>query len=132
MLTHPRELESDRRPGLRDGDVQRRREERRFAYPFGFRDAPVDGQRLRAAQGSQYVLRPCRRVIDEEVGAVGGEMAEPEGGVGHAELAGGEVFVVRLPPAGDVARAPAGVDEFPVGVVDLDGVPGVACGVFRG
>lgn len=58
-------------------------------------------------------------------------MAEPEGGVGHAELARREVFVVRLPPAGDVARAPAGVDQFPVVVVDLDGVPGVACGVFR-
>lgn len=65
------------------------------------------------------------------MGAVGGEVAEPEGGVGHAELARGEVFVVRLAPAGDVARAPAGVDEFPVLVVDLDGVPGVARRVFR-
>ena len=134
MLTHPRELEADRRPRLlrRDGHVQGRRQEGSFADAFGFRDAAVDGQGGSAAQGSQDILRPCGRVINEEVGAVGGEMAEPEGRVGHAELARGEVFVVRLAPAGDVARAPAGVDEFPVLVVDLDGIPGVTGGVFGG
>lgn len=130
MLTHPRELEPDGRPRLRDGHVQGRREEGGFAHAFGFGDAAVDGQGRRAAEGSQDVLGPRRGPVHEELGGIGGEVAEPEGGVGHGKLARGKVSVVWLALAGDVAGAPAGVDEFPVVVVDLDGVPGVASGVF--
>ena len=58
-------------------------------------------------------------------------MAEAEIVVGHGEHFGRELFVVGLAGTGDVSGAPAGVDGFPVAVVDLDGVPGVV-GAFGG
>lgn len=56
------------------------------------------------------------------------EVPEPEVFVRHGKHPRGEVFVVGLAFTGDVARAPAGVDQLPVPVVDFDGVPGVALG----
>ncbi len=55
-------------------------------------------------------------------------MAQAKVVVGHGEHFGRELLVVGLACAGDVAGAPAGVDGFPVAVVDLYGVPGVVGG----
>ena len=52
-------------------------------------------------------------------------MAAAEVVVGHGELFRGELFIVGLAGAGDVARAPAAIDGLPVAVVDLHCVPGV-------
>ncbi len=41
------------------------------------------------------------------------------------------MFVVWFSLPTHVSSAPAGVDEFPVAVVDFDGVPGVACTLRR-
>ena len=58
-------------------------------------------------------------------------MAEAEIVVGHCEVAGREGLVVGFALAGDVARAPAAVDQFPLPVVDLDCVPGVVAALWR-
>lgn len=53
-------------------------------------------------------------------------MVEPEFVIRHREELGGEVLVVRLAAAADVASAPAAIDELPFAVIDFDGVPCVA------
>jgi len=64
------------------------------------------------------------------VGLVLGEVARAEFDVGHGEEGWGEGFVIRLAFAVDGSGAPAAVDEFPLSVVDFDGVPGVVMGLW--
>ena len=66
----------------------------------------------------------------EEVILVGREVAEPEFIVVHGEEPRRKVFVVGFALSGDIARAPAAVDELPFAVVDFHGIPGVV-GTFR-
>ena len=58
------------------------------------------------------------------------EVAQTELVVRHGEEARGEILVVGFPRAGDVACAPAAVDELPFVVIDLDRVPRVVA-AFR-
>ena len=64
----------------------------------------------------------------EELVCVAREMAEAEGGVAHGEVLGVESLDVLLRSV-DGAGAPARVDQLPgaIAVVELHGVPGVAC-----
>ncbi len=65
------------------------------------------------------------------MGFVLGKVAHAEFDVGHGEEGGREGFVVGLAFAVDASGAPAAVDEFPLSVIDFDGVPGVALGLGR-
>ena len=66
----------------------------------------------------------------EEMFFITWEVLDPKLFVGHAELASIELLYVWHAFALYVAGAPAGVDELPFTVVDLDGVPGVTCVVW--
>lgn len=59
------------------------------------------------------------------MGSVLGEVARAKFDVGHGEEGRGEGFVIRLAFAADVSGAPTAINEFPLPVVDFDGVPGV-------
>ena len=57
--------------------------------------------------------------------SVRGKVAEAEVVVGHGEHLRGELLVIGLASPFDVAGAPAGVDGFPIAIVDFHGIPGV-------
>lgn len=128
------ELEADgARGGDRDAEV--RREERIFGEALLLDDAGVKHQRLRAARvRADDVFLPAylgAAIGAVELGFVAWEVVEAEFVVAHCEVAGREGLVVWLPLPGDVARAPAAVDEFPLPIVDLDCVPGVVAALWR-
>lgn len=103
-----------------------------FSDPFFPRRVAADAHGLLREGGggvvrAEDVFGPLH---GESVGAVEEgfivrEMAEAKFVVGHCEMPGCEFLRVFLFVEADVARAPAGVDEFPFAVVDFDGVPGV-------
>lgn len=66
---------------------------------------------LSATIGAEKVVRIRRKVPQSEFVVV------------HGEEFGGEVFVVGLTLAGDIACAPAAVNEFPFTVIDSNGIP---------
>lgn len=74
------------------------------------------------------IILPCHLAParEEEHVLVFGEVLDAEFFVGHGEVSRFEALDVRHPGALDMAGAPACVDEFPLAVVDADGVPGVA------
>ena len=131
VFAHAGELESDggARGGRGDGDFFVSGQEGGFGDALGVCEA-VDLQGF-AAGVAEHVFFPAQgaAVGAEGLRSVGGEVAEAEVVVGHGEHLGRELLVVRLTGAGDVAGAPAGVDGFPVPVVDLHRVPGVV-GIF--
>lgn len=122
------ELEAHRRRAVRrrrDGDFPARGHELGVAQPFGSRHV-VDLTFFRAAVGGDVRLpRQAAAVVAEELGFIGWEMPEAEVVVRHGKVARGEIFVVGLSGALDVASTPAAVDQFPFAVVDLDRVPRV-------
>lgn len=111
------------------------RTEGRFGEALLLDDAGVEHQRRRAARvRADDVFLPLylgAAVGAVEVGFIAREVAEAEVVVAHCEVAGREGFVVGFPLAGDVARAPAAVDQFPFAVVDLHCVPGVVAALCR-
>lgn len=113
----------------RDGDLELAGEEGRFGDALLLDDAGVNRQRLRGGRvRSHDIFLPAdagATVGAVEVRFVGGEMAQAEFVVRHGEAAGCEIFVVGFAGAGDVAGAPAAVDEFPFVVVDFHRVPRV-------
>ena len=112
---------------VRDGDFEVAREEGGFGDAFFLDDTGVNGQRVRARRvGAHDIFRPTdprAPVRAVKVHLVGREMAETEFVVRHGEEARGEIFVVGFSRAGDVACAPAAVDELPFTVVDFYRVP---------
>ncbi len=110
--------------------MQLRGAEAGFGEAFLLGCAGVDGHGLcgGGATGAEDVLLPrdLRATVGAmEEGFVGGEVAKAELVIGHGEMTGSELFGVLLVADADVAGAPAGVDELPFTVVNLDGVPGV-------
>ena len=69
--------------------------------------------------------------MPEEMGLVLREMAFAELGVAHGEEGRREGLIIRLPLAGDVSSTPAGVDEFPLPVIDSDRIPGMPLRLTR-
>lgn len=130
MLADAAEAELDDHVGG-GGDMELRRAEAGFGEAFFFGFAGVHGHGLcgGGAIGAEDVFFPrnLRAAVGAvEEGFVGGEVAEAELVIRHGEMARGEFLSVFLVADADVAGAPAGVDELPFTVVDLDGVPGVS------
>lgn len=126
------ELETERGTwmgGGGDGDFFVEGEEAGFADAF-WAGYVVDLQSL-APGVSCHVFFPAHTatVGAEGLGSIGGEMTNAEIVIRHGEHAWCELFVVGLAGAGDVAGTPAAVNELPLAVINLHGVPGVI-GVF--
>ena len=148
MRTDTGEAEVDQRPAIIiRWDAEMFGREGGFGDAFPLDDAGIERQRELAgrvwaedvsfpghAAAAAAAIRGRRRRGGggaKKEGFIRREMAEAEFLIGHGEEARLELLAVGFARAGDVAGAPAGVDEFPFAVVDLDRVPRVVAAFRR-
>ena len=119
--------------GQGDGYVEVTGKDAGFGNALFVGDAAEVVQRRTSARFTDDVFLPARdaTIRTEEMSSILRVVLQTKLLVRYCEHGRREMFIIRFSLAANASCAPATIDEFPLAVIDFDGVPGVALGLRR-